>query len=86
MTTLPQAQMKLSALLMERRRAGLTTELKQVDAVLCEDYAAVHVWFYFREGGDALIGVKLSAPIDPTSFDADDFLGALMELPSLSMH
>jgi hypothetical protein len=86
MTTLAEGQMKLSKLLMERSCAGLTTELAQVDAVLCEDFAAVHVWFYFRDGGDALIGVDLSAAIDPASFDPDGFVGALMELPSLAMH
>jgi hypothetical protein len=51
----------------ERRCAGKTTELRQVDAILCEDFLAVHVWFYFRDGGDALIGVDLSTAIDPAS-------------------
>jgi hypothetical protein len=86
MTTLAEAQMKLSKLLMERRCAGLTTELAQVDAVLCEDYAAIHVWFYFHDGGDALIGVDLSSPIDPASFDPDGFVAALAELPSGAVH
>jgi hypothetical protein len=86
MSTFPEAQMRLSKLLMERGRAGLTNDLAQIDCVLAEDYATVHCWFYFRDGDDALIGVDLNAVIDPATFDADGFVGALLELPSLARH
>jgi hypothetical protein len=86
MTTLPEAQMKLSKLLMARRRDGLSTELAQVDAVLTEDYMSVHCWFYFRDGTDALIGIDFAKPIDPASFDEGGFVAAVMELPSRATH
>jgi hypothetical protein len=52
----------------------------------CEDFMAVHVWFYFSDGGDALIGVDFAKPIDPRSFDEAGFVRAVMELPSRAMH
>jgi hypothetical protein len=86
MTTLPQAQMRLSQLLAERRRDGKSNELTQIDAVLGEDFETVHCWLYFRDGSDALIPVDFAGPIDPAAFDADRFAAALTALPSLARH
>ena len=86
MTTLPQAQMKLSELLAERRRDGLTTDLDQIDACLGEDNLTVHAWFYFRDGSDAMIPVDFAKAIDPATFDSDAFAVALTALPSVAKH
>jgi hypothetical protein len=55
--------------------------LTQVDAVLCEDHAT-----WRADCTDALIGIDFLAPINPATFDADGFVGVLMELPSRAVH
>jgi hypothetical protein len=86
MTTLGEAQMKLSALLAERRRDGLTTALNQVDCVLGEDNLTTHCWLYFVDNSECMIAVDFAGPIDPATFDGNAFAATLTALPSTAKH
>ena len=68
-----------------RRLAELSCDyqdIKEVDAILCEDNCTVMFYCDLRDGRSIIVGTDLPAPIDPASFDdrrwRDDFTCALL--------